>query len=123
MEGGLSDEVDWIALSGAKAKGVRPAYLSDPAAERLLSMVLALAAELSATRERLDTVERLLDARGSFTLADIEAYRPDRSASLERGLATRAFIARVLRGLQQEQEALADDTLPVDELIERLREM
>ena len=35
--------LDWIALSGAKARGKRPAYFDDPATDRLLSITMALA--------------------------------------------------------------------------------
>ncbi len=115
-----SEAVDWIGLSGAKARGKRPAYFDDPAIDRLLSIVMALAAEVSVNRERLDTIERLLDARGVLSRADIEAYAPDREAGYERGLATRAFIARILRGVQQDMEAIAEIEPPIDAVVEEL---
>jgi hypothetical protein len=102
----MSDEIDWIARAGAKAKGKRPAYFEDPATDRLLSIVMALAGEVSVMRERLDTVERLLEAKGSITRADIEAYVPDKAAGAERGLLIKAYIARIMRGVQQDMEAL-----------------
>ena len=88
------NQIDWIARAGARAKGRRPEYFEDPATDRLLSMVLALAAEVSALRERLDTVERLLERNGAIDRSAIETYVPDRAAGEERGLATKAFIAR-----------------------------
>lgn len=116
-------DLDWIALSGARAKGKRPAYFADPATDRLLSMVMALTAELSVTRERLDTVERLLERQGTLPTAAIEEYRPDRDAGYARGLATRAMIARVLRAVQQDMEALAEAEPPIEEVSAALREM
>ncbi len=115
-------EVDWIALAGKKAKGKRPAYFEDPALDRLTSIVMALAGEVAVTRERLDTVERLLEAKGSITRADIDAYQPDREAGYERGLATREFIARILRGVQQDMEALAEIEPPIEEISRELRD-
>jgi len=116
----VSDDapLDWIARSGAKAKGRRPDFFDDPAVDRLLSMVLALTAEVSALRERLDTVERLLDAKGTLRRADIEAYAPDREAGEERGLATKAYIARVMRGFQQELEAMQAEDPPIMHWVE-----
>ncbi len=98
--------VDWIGRAGAKAKGARPKYFEDPAIDRLLSIVMALAGEVAVVKERLDTVERLLDAKGSISRADIEAYAPDREAGHERGLMHREFAARILRGVQQDMESL-----------------
>ncbi|MEO0419129.1 MAG: hypothetical protein AAF249_09705 [Pseudomonadota bacterium] len=94
----MSEEFDWIALSGKRAKGKRPEYFDEPAVDRLYSVVFAIAAELSALRERQDTVERLLDANGTISREDIESYKPDRQAVEERSLATRAYISRIMRG-------------------------
>jgi hypothetical protein len=112
----MTTEIDWIALAGKKAKGKRPAYFDDPATDRLLSIVMAVAGEVSVLRQRLDTVERLLDAKGTISRADIEAYAPDRDAGYERGLATREYIARILRGVQQDMEAIAEGAKPVEDI-------
>ncbi|QYU70546.1 hypothetical protein J4558_10690 [Leptolyngbya sp. 15MV] len=116
----MSDEIDWIAASGRRAKGRRPDYFDDPALDRLYSMVLAMAAEVSALRERLDTVERLLDAQGTLRSEDIESYEPDREAGEERALATRAYVARIMRGFQQEVEAMEADDPPIQHWVDKL---
>ena len=116
----MSEQLDWIALSGRRAKGKRPEFFDEPALDRLYSVVFALAAEVSALRERQDTIERLLDARGTLRREDIEAYEPDRAAGDERGLATRAYIARIMRGFQQEVEAMAADDPPIMDVVEQL---
>ncbi len=113
----MSAPVDHIARAGAKAKGRRPAYLATPHEERLLSMLMAVIGEVAVLRERLDTVERLLEAGGTLTRADIEAYAPDRAAGRERGLMTAEYVARVMRGVQQDMEALAELEPPIDDLI------
>ncbi len=117
----MSDPVDWIARAGAKAKGKRPAYSEDPAIDRTLSIVMAIAGEVSVLRERLDTVERLLDAKGTISRADIETYVPDRAAGTERGMLTKEYIARILRGVQQDMEALAESGPSVEELSHDLK--
>ena len=57
-----------------KAKGKRPFYFSDPDVDRLLSMIMALTGELSVTRDRLDTLERVAAVKGLFSGDDIEGY-------------------------------------------------
>lgn len=114
--------IDWMTRANAKAKGKRPAYFDDPAQDRTLSMLMALVGEVSVLRERLDTVERLLDAKGTISRADIEAYAPDLETGFERGAATREFIARILRGVQQDMEALQADEPTLDEVSKGLRD-
>lgn len=118
----MTDAVDWIGLAGKKAKGKRPQYFDDPAIDRVLSIVMAVAGELAVTRERLDTIERLLDAKGTISRADIEAFRPDRDTGYERGVATREYIARILRGVQQDMEAIAELEPPMEEVAKQLQE-
>ena len=115
----MTEGVDWIARAGAKAKGRRPEYFEDPALDRLLSLTMALVGEVSVLRERMDTIERLLDAKGTLNRADIESYQPDRAAGEERGIATKAYIARVMRGFQQEVEALENPDPPVMDWVEK----
>ena len=115
----MSDEFDWVALSGRKAKGKRPEYFKDPALDRLYSVVFALAAEVSALRERHDTLERLLDAKGVLSRAEIESFEPDREAGEQRALETRAYVARIMRGFQQQVEAMEADEPPVMDWVEK----
>lgn len=116
----MTEDVDWIARAGTRPKGRRPAYFDDPAVDRLLSLAMALTAEVSALRERLDTVERLLEANGGLRRVDIESYMPERAAGEERGEATRAFVARVMRGFQQDMEAIAQPDPPIIDIVEKL---
>lgn len=116
-----SDEpIDWIARSGKRAKGKRPEFFDDPATDRLLSIVMALVGEVSVLRERLDTVERLLEKGGIIRREEIETFAPDRAAGEERAIATRAYIGRVMRAMQQELEAMESDDPPIMEWVERL---
>lgn len=119
----MTQDVDWIARAGAKAKGKRPHYFDDPAIDRTLSIVMAIAGEVAVLRERLDTVERLLDMKATISRADIEAYVPDRVAGQERGMLHKDYIARILRAVQQDMEALAETGPTVDELSRELKDM
>lgn len=116
----MNEELDWIALSGKRAKGKRPQYFDDPDLEKTFSVVMALVCEVSVLRERLDTVERLLEQGGTLERRSIETYRPDLEAGRERGMATRAYISRVMRLFQQEVEALETDDVEVSEWVAKL---
>lgn len=117
------DPIDWIALAGRRAKGKRPDYFDDPAVDRLLSIVMALVGEVSVQRQRADTLERLLETKNVLTREEIERFIPDRAAAEERGVATKAYIARVMRGVQQAMEAMAADDKPVEQISEELKKL
>lgn len=110
--------VDYIDLANAKARGKRPQYFEDPATERLMSMLLVTVQELAVTRERLDTIERLLDSNGTLSRSDIEGFRPDKDAGYERGVAHRELIGRVTRAVQQEMEGMKMNDKTPDQLAE-----
>lgn len=115
----MTEGVDWIARSGARAKGKRPEFFEEPAVDRLLSLTMAVVGEVAVLRERLDTVERLLDAKGTISRADIEAFVPDKIAGEERGTLTKAYISRVMRGFQQEVEALENPDPSIMDWVEK----
>ena len=94
------------------AKGKRPQYFADPATDKLLSMVVNLLGELSVTRDRLDTVERLLDAHGVVPLTEVESYRPLPGAEATRDQRRVLMIQRVLRPVEMELEETAPDIDP-----------
>jgi hypothetical protein len=66
-------------------------------------MLLALAAEVSALRERLDTHERLAEAGLPATPAAIEAYQATEGVESGRAAARRALIDRIARVLLEPQ--------------------
>lgn len=118
----MTDDLDWMTRANLKAKGKRPDFLGDAEEEKMLSMLMAVIGEVSVLRERLDTVERLLDANGTISRADIEAYEPDREAGQERGELIREYIARVMRGPHQALQALEDFEPPVQDVVDELRD-
>ena len=79
------------------SKGKRPHFFDDPAVDQLMTFLLELMAETAALRDRVDTIERLLDAQGSITRADIEGYHADTLVEGERTAWRKGFIERVLR--------------------------
>lgn len=100
--------LDTRRLAGAKSKGTRP-YFMDPQVERVMAVAMAIAMEHAVTRERLDTIERLMEAGQPVTRAAIDAYRPDGAAMAERQTWHADYIARVLRIVQQQLEAVEEE--------------
>ena len=115
--------LDWMAAANKKAKGKRPEYFDDPEDERILSILMAVAGEVSVLRERLDTVERLLESKGSITREDIENYVPDKQAAYERGAMVREYIYRIMRGPHQMVEEMAKPDPPVEDISAELKEI
>jgi hypothetical protein len=99
-------KIDPLLLAGAKAKGKRPWFI-DPDSERLMNILLVTIQELAVTRERLDTVERLLERAGVMTRGEIEEFAPTKPEADVRGAWMQEYLARVFRILQQDREALA----------------
>ncbi|MGF7149945.1 hypothetical protein FHS96_003602 [Sphingomonas zeicaulis] len=79
------------------SKGRRPNFFEDPAIDQVMTFFLELMTEVAVMRERLDTVERLLETRSSITRADIEAYRADETVEAERLAWRNAYVQRVMR--------------------------
>lgn len=89
-----------------KAKGKRPVYFDDAHSDKLLAMVMALVGEVSVLHERLDTLERIAQAKGIVSIEEIEAYQPDEQVAQEREQWRREYIARVLRVIEEEVDSL-----------------
>jgi hypothetical protein len=97
------------------AKGKKPRYFSDPAIDKLLSITLSLVEELSVTRERLDTLERLLEKEGSVTKDKINNYIADDNEALERSTHRKQYIERVFSTIQMELEEATGKDMPQSE--------
>lgn len=96
---------DALADAGAKPAGKRPYFFADREVERVLAITMAVVQELAVTRARLDTLERVIEARGGLDRAEIERFEPSAEAAAERGLWLQEYLSRVLRIVQQEAEA------------------
>lgn len=115
-----------ILLAGNKAKGQRPYFFNDKALERVLNITMALAGELAVTHERLDTIERLLEAKGILATHDIEHFNPTPEQAEARQRWQAEYVARILRIVQQELEAIqqpAEYNRNMEEIAEVLGKM
>ena len=95
------------------ARNARPRFFEDAAVDKVMSVVLGLAQEVSVLRDRLDVVERLLDAKGTVTRADLESYRPDAVAEAERLQGRADFLQRIFRAIRHEAGTYASASAEV----------
>jgi len=113
------DEIQSLAVK--KSKGKRPKYLGDDSADHLLSMIMVLAEELAVSRERTDTLERLLEAHGVVSRDEIEGYIPSKDIGVQRQLNHSEFISRLLRSVRHEVDALSGDNQSTEEIVDFLK--
>jgi len=96
------------------ARGPRPEFFDDGSSDTLLAMNVALLTELMVTRERLDTLERLIEARGLVPRADIDAYEPDEAAEAQREqiretMSRHVFYLQLQQAERAERKAVGED--------------
>lgn len=98
----LKDDADNTALNSIK--GRNPHFFADPNIDRLLSMLMELASEMSVMRDRLDTHERLAATKGIYTEDDIETFRPNDDEAKAREEWRGKFLDRILKALCAEYD-------------------
>lgn len=77
------------------AKGKRPNFYETPGLDQAMSMILVLASEFAALRERIDTLEHVLSDHGIDAAAAIEAHVPSTEVLAARERWRQAFLARL----------------------------
>jgi hypothetical protein len=75
----------------------RPSQFDDPAIDALLNIVLSLGREVYVLRDRLRSIEKMLEAKGAISRADIESYKPTPEEEEEIRKEADAFMARLFR--------------------------
>jgi hypothetical protein len=80
-------------MIGAKKKH----QFEDPAMDILLGIVVSLGNEVYVLRDRLRIIEEMLEAKGTISRADVEAYKPTPEEEEEIRKDNDAFIARLFR--------------------------
>ena len=115
-------DLDIFELANKKAKGKRPNFLDDPAIERVLSITLAVAGEVAVMRERLDTIERLMESNQKVTRQAVDNFKPTMEQAQERAMWQQEYLSRIFRIVQQELEALQSDATSSEALSSELAE-
>jgi hypothetical protein len=128
--GQMSEQTDTstvndVLMAGDKSKGARPYFFDDPAVERVLNITMAVATEVAVVRERMDTIERLLETKGILLQSEIEAFVPTDEQAEERQLWHARFAARIMRIVQQEVDAIAkpENNISMRQIADDINEM
>jgi len=101
-----------------KARGERPYFFDDPAVDKAVAMIMGLAGEVAVLRDRQDTLERLLEARGVVARDALETFEVAADVAAERAAWRERFLGEVLRIVEIELEAdRRGDHAPYDEAI------
>jgi hypothetical protein len=94
--------------SRPKPKGHRPYFFDDPAVDQLHAALLAVTQELAVARERIDTLERLLESAGHLDRAAFERFQPSEAAAAERTVLREQLVERVLAPFVAYRQTLFD---------------
>lgn len=86
-------------------KGRNPHFFDDPNTDRLLTMVMEMASEISVMRDRLDTHERLAAKNGVYSEEDVESFRPSEEEANARAAWRDRFLDRILKALYTEYDS------------------
>ncbi|MBM3513380.1 MAG: hypothetical protein FJX59_06660 [Alphaproteobacteria bacterium] len=89
-----------------RAKAMRPQYFTDPNMDQMHAMIVAMATEISVLYDRFDSLERVLEKKGSLVRADLEAWQADDAAHDERRSKRDALIRRIFRVVHDARGAL-----------------
>ncbi len=120
----MEEELDYIKLASNKSKGKRPYFHEDHAVERVLNITMAIAGELAVMRERMDSIERLLEKKGTVSREEIENFVPETTEQEEQRQSWHSeYISRVLRIVQQEQEEMENPDKSIEEIADDINQM
>ncbi len=81
----------------SQTRGKRPQFFDDPAIDQMMTFIIELTTEVAVLRERLNTVEHLLDTQGSVTRAAIESFQPTAEQESARAQWRDEYLKRVFR--------------------------
>jgi hypothetical protein len=120
-----TSHVNDILMAGDKSKGARPYFFNDKESEKVLNVAMAVATEVAVIRERIDTLERLLENSGVINRQDIEDFVPTAEQEQERQLWHARYAARILRIMQQEMDAIANpqNNMDMQQIADEINEM
>ena len=79
--------------------GAEQTFFKDPVLDRLMGMTFSLVAEVQVLRDRVATLELMLDKKGVVGRAERDAFQPDPADDAALAADGRAFAEEVLRPL------------------------
>ena len=84
----------------------RPTFFQDPGVDWCWATITALSAEVVTLRERLETIERLMERNGVLLAGAVDSYEMDAPEAEARKAQRDAFTNRVFYVLDREFDAL-----------------
>ena len=81
-------------------------FFADPAIDRVLDMVMTLAAELHVTRDRLASLEALLVASGALAEGALDGFVPSVDLAKRLDESRCAFVHQLMRATTGEEVSL-----------------
>lgn len=106
-------------MSNRTIKGKRPSFYEAEGVDYLMHMVMVLSQELSVTRDRLDTLEHLVEDKGVLKRSEFNEFKPDQNCLEEREIKRQALLTNLFSVMQQEAAEIErkDDKQRFDEVI------
>ena len=83
-------------------RGRRPHFFDNPETDVLMSVVLELASELSVLYDRVDAMQRVMDAQGVLASKTLEAFEPSAEQAAERAERRQEYMQRLFRVVRSE---------------------
>ncbi len=81
-------------------------FFKDPALDRALAMIMALAAELAVTKDRLRALEVLLEKAGTISAGALDAYRPEPAEAAALAVDRNALVQQLIEAAKSNQASL-----------------
>lgn len=91
-------------------RGEKPQFHADPAVDDLMTMIVALASEVSVLRERLDTHERLAEIKGCFSVEQVDRFEPGPQIQGARAALRNEIVDMVFRPILAPESTTVDET-------------
>lgn len=103
-----------------QTRGRRPQFFENPESDVLMSVVLAMAGELSVLYDRVDAMQRLLDRQGVLDADALEKFQPTPEDEAERAARRQEYMQRLFRVVRAEAAVFSSkDAEEVLESVER----
>ncbi len=109
--------MDTIKLKQS-SKGPRPNFFDDPAVDRLVAIITALAGEVSVLHDQIDTIARVLAQKKVVTAEDLDGFAPDGTVAAEREAWREIFLENIFRIVHQERESAQEDRVAYDQVVD-----
>lgn len=91
-------------------RGEKPRFHADASVDDLMTMIVALASEVSVLRERLDTHERLAERKGCFSVEQVDQFEPGPEIMQARAALRGEILDMVFKPVLAPESSTVDET-------------